>query len=37
MQRRGEQPDMLVTRSFQQASLFALEEDTDGDEVATGI
>ncbi|KAJ7446062.1 hypothetical protein FB451DRAFT_1412422 [Mycena latifolia] len=27
LQRQGEQPDMLVTRSFQQASLFALEED----------
>ncbi|KAJ7429606.1 hypothetical protein B0H11DRAFT_1944507 [Mycena galericulata] len=26
MQRRGEQPDMLVTRSFEQASLFALED-----------
>ncbi|KAJ6463638.1 hypothetical protein C8R47DRAFT_1079922 [Mycena vitilis] len=25
-QRRGEQPDMLVTRSFEQASLFALED-----------
>ncbi|KAJ7105093.1 hypothetical protein C8R43DRAFT_1140884 [Mycena crocata] len=27
LQRRGEQPDLLVTRSFEQASLFALEED----------
>ncbi|KAJ7851697.1 hypothetical protein B0H13DRAFT_1904987 [Mycena leptocephala] len=26
MQRRGEEPDMLVTRSFAQASLFALSE-----------
>ncbi|KAJ7823360.1 hypothetical protein B0H13DRAFT_2376107 [Mycena leptocephala] len=29
LQRRGEQPDMLVTRSFPLASLFALEEDVD--------
>ncbi|KAJ7866283.1 hypothetical protein B0H13DRAFT_2352570 [Mycena leptocephala] len=29
MQRRGEQPDMLVTRSVEQASLFALEEDAE--------
>ncbi|KAJ7786774.1 hypothetical protein B0H14DRAFT_3506409 [Mycena olivaceomarginata] len=27
MQRRGEEPDMLVTRSLAQASRFALEED----------
>ncbi|KAJ7718492.1 hypothetical protein DFH07DRAFT_973280 [Mycena maculata] len=27
MQRRGEEPDMLVTRSIREASLFALEED----------
>ncbi|KAJ7899932.1 hypothetical protein B0H13DRAFT_2336691 [Mycena leptocephala] len=27
LQRRGEQPDMLVTRSFPLASLFALEEE----------
>ncbi|KAJ7910756.1 hypothetical protein B0H13DRAFT_1876474 [Mycena leptocephala] len=27
LQRRGKQPDMLVTRSFPLASLFALEED----------
>ncbi|KAJ7471737.1 hypothetical protein FB451DRAFT_1175557 [Mycena latifolia] len=27
LQRQEEQPDMLVTHSFQQASLFALEED----------
>ncbi|KAJ7605671.1 hypothetical protein DFH06DRAFT_1348523 [Mycena polygramma] len=31
MQRRGEEPDMLVTRSVVQASLFALEVE-DGDE-----
>jgi hypothetical protein len=29
MQRCGEEPDMLVTRSFEQASLFALQEDED--------
>ncbi|KAJ6557770.1 hypothetical protein B0H19DRAFT_1070384 [Mycena capillaripes] len=28
LQRRGEQPDMLVTRSFVQASLFALDDET---------
>jgi hypothetical protein len=27
MQRRGDQPDMLVTRSVEQASLFALDQD----------
>ncbi|KAJ7154949.1 hypothetical protein C8R43DRAFT_1126333 [Mycena crocata] len=27
LQRRGEQPDLLVTRSFEQASLFALDDD----------
>ncbi|KAJ6469661.1 hypothetical protein C8R47DRAFT_1078031 [Mycena vitilis] len=31
-QRRGEQPDMLVTRSFEQASLFALEGAEDNAE-----
>ncbi|KAJ7838423.1 hypothetical protein B0H13DRAFT_2367448 [Mycena leptocephala] len=34
MQRRGEEPDMLVTRSFAQVSLFALSEggeDEDGE------
>jgi hypothetical protein len=33
MQRCGEEPDMLITRSFAQASLFALdndEEDAEG-------
>ncbi|KAJ7785190.1 hypothetical protein DFH07DRAFT_763792 [Mycena maculata] len=32
MQLRGEEPDMLVTRSFEQATLFALENEADGDE-----
>ncbi|KAJ7176399.1 hypothetical protein C8R43DRAFT_943184 [Mycena crocata] len=27
LQRRGEQPDLLVTRNFEQASLFALEDE----------
>ncbi|KAJ7475544.1 hypothetical protein B0H11DRAFT_1917721 [Mycena galericulata] len=31
MQLRGEEPDMLVTRSFQDASFFALEEETGRD------
>ncbi|KAJ6483480.1 hypothetical protein C8R47DRAFT_1073270 [Mycena vitilis] len=31
MQRRGEEPDMLVTRSFEQASRFALEDDAEGE------
>ncbi|KAJ7121766.1 hypothetical protein C8R43DRAFT_959544 [Mycena crocata] len=31
MQRRGEQPDLLITRNFQQASLFAVDdEDEEG-------
>ncbi|KAJ6461940.1 hypothetical protein C8R47DRAFT_1225738 [Mycena vitilis] len=32
MQRRGEEPDMLVTRSLHKASLFALEDAADEDE-----
>jgi hypothetical protein len=35
LQRRGEEPDMLVTRSFAQASLFALD-DAEEDEGADG-
>lgn len=31
LQRRGEQPDLLVTRSFQQASVFALGENEEGE------
>ncbi|KAJ7028783.1 hypothetical protein C8F04DRAFT_1265535 [Mycena alexandri] len=31
MQRRGEEPDLLVTRSFMRASRFALEEEPEGD------
>jgi hypothetical protein len=30
MQRRGEEPDMLVTRSFAQASFFALSDKEEG-------
>ncbi|KAJ7920722.1 hypothetical protein B0H13DRAFT_1867226 [Mycena leptocephala] len=32
LQRRGEEPDMLVTRSFAQASLFALDDAEEEDE-----
>ncbi|KAJ7140049.1 hypothetical protein C8R43DRAFT_1131789 [Mycena crocata] len=35
LQRRGEEPDLLVTRSFQQASLFALEEAEDDADVGS--
>jgi hypothetical protein len=31
LQRHGEEPEMLVTRSFGQASLFALGEDVEGE------
>jgi hypothetical protein len=32
LQRRGEEPDLIITRSFAQASLFALDDEDEEDQ-----